>query len=175
LTRNANTKLFRSVRAAKEFLVEKIVAEAEHESVPLSEVEWKMLYFSETGWTLPDMAEVNEKFDAEYDQCEYEDRARALVNSYLKHADGGERTNWDEAVKTLREGDHYLLVVIGQSRAKRGGLNAWVPQSSLEFSRHGSKRPTGDLLRLWVVALALLAGTLIVWYVLYRFFGPGSR
>ena len=30
-----------------------------------------MLYFSETAWTLPDMAEVNQEFDSNYDQGEF--------------------------------------------------------------------------------------------------------
>jgi hypothetical protein len=38
-----------SVREAKEFLISKIVAEAQHENAPLSETERKMLYFTETG------------------------------------------------------------------------------------------------------------------------------
>jgi hypothetical protein len=37
-----------------------------------------MLYFSETHWTLPNIAEVNEQFDAEYDQDEYEEKSRGL-------------------------------------------------------------------------------------------------
>lgn len=41
---------------AIDFLVGRIAQRAEQEGVPLSEVERKMLYFSETAWTLPDMA-----------------------------------------------------------------------------------------------------------------------
>ena len=58
---------FSTPREAKEFLVSRIVAEAQREGVPLSEIERKMLYFSETGWTLPDMMEVDEAFDRDYD------------------------------------------------------------------------------------------------------------
>ncbi len=31
-----------------------------------------MLYFSETAWTLPDIREVNNEFDKNYHQNEYE-------------------------------------------------------------------------------------------------------
>jgi hypothetical protein len=51
---------FSTAREAKEFLVSEIVAEAQRKNVPLSEIERKMLYFSETGWTLPDIMEVNQ-------------------------------------------------------------------------------------------------------------------
>src|SRR5436309_14122782 len=62
----------RDAREAKEFLISKIVAEAQRENAPLSEIERKMLYFTESGWTLPDIMQVSEQFDREYDQDEYE-------------------------------------------------------------------------------------------------------
>jgi hypothetical protein len=46
---------FHSGRQAKEFLISEIIAEAQRENVALSDVERKMLYFTETGWTLPDI------------------------------------------------------------------------------------------------------------------------
>jgi len=57
-------KAFRSGREAKEFLISRILAEAQRENLPLSEVERKMLYFTESGWTLPETAAISEKFDA---------------------------------------------------------------------------------------------------------------
>jgi hypothetical protein len=45
---------FTAARHAKEFLVSRIVTEAQREGVALSEIEREMLYFSETSWTLPD-------------------------------------------------------------------------------------------------------------------------
>jgi hypothetical protein len=59
---------FATARDAKEFLVSRIITESQREGVPLSEVERKMLYFSETAWTLPDIGEVNDAFDREYNQ-----------------------------------------------------------------------------------------------------------
>jgi len=46
-------KAFHSGREAKEFLIGELVGEAQRENMPLSEVERKMLYFTESGWTLP--------------------------------------------------------------------------------------------------------------------------
>ena len=57
---------FPSAREAKEFLVARIVEEARREGVPLSEVERKMLYFSETGWTLPDMMQISDALNQEF-------------------------------------------------------------------------------------------------------------
>ena len=38
-----------------------------------------MLYFTENYWTLPDMMEVNEAFDRDYDTAEYEKKIAQLV------------------------------------------------------------------------------------------------
>jgi len=74
-------KAFHSGREAKEFLISNIVAEAQRENVPLSEVERKMLYFTESGWTLPDIMQVNEDFDRDYDQDEYERKVAKLARN----------------------------------------------------------------------------------------------
>jgi len=63
---------FPTVRAAKEYLAGKITEQAVREGAPLTEVERKMLYFSETGWTLPGIMAVSEEFDRDCDQDEYE-------------------------------------------------------------------------------------------------------
>ena len=59
----------------------RIVAEAQREGVSLSEIERKMLYFSETDWTLPDIDKVSEAFEREYDNDEYEKKITSLINN----------------------------------------------------------------------------------------------
>jgi hypothetical protein len=77
--RREHPSRFGNAREAKEFLVSKIADEAQREGAPLSEVERKMLYFTENYWTLPDMMEVNEAFDRDYDAAEYEKKIAQLV------------------------------------------------------------------------------------------------
>jgi SOS response regulatory protein OraA/RecX len=72
---------FASGRDAKEFLVARIVVEAQREGVSLAEIERKMLYFSETDWTLPDIDKVSEAFEREYDNDEYEKKIRSLIHN----------------------------------------------------------------------------------------------
>jgi hypothetical protein len=72
---------FATPRDAKEFLVSRIIAESRLEGVPLSHVETKMLYFSETAWTLPDIGEVIEAFDRECNQAEYEHKIGTLIRN----------------------------------------------------------------------------------------------
>jgi hypothetical protein len=106
---------FATGRDAKEYLVGRIVDEARREGVPLSEIETKMMYFSETAWTLPDIREVNAAFEREYDDAEYEQKIAGLIRRL--RANAGERDTkelavWDEAVGVLRGEDHYLLVLV---------------------------------------------------------------
>lgn len=171
-------KRFRSVREAKEFLVGKIVGEAERDGVPLSEVERKMLYFTETGWTLPDMGEVNDRFDLEYAQDEYEDRISGLVRSYLARIGVGnyeELADWAEAIEKLSEGDHYLLALIPPAPSRGSWLPAWLPDFSDSYSERRLKRTPGDRLRLWIAAFALVFGGLALMLLLNRIFGSGWR
>jgi hypothetical protein len=114
-------KTFGSVRDAKEFLVSSIVAEAQLEGVSLSEIERKMLYFSETAWTLPDIADVSDVFDRKYDQAKYEEKIGALVRNFCVQSRKNNRANfdsWTEAVRMLGGEDHYLLVLISAASSK---------------------------------------------------------
>ena len=106
---------FTTVRDAKEFLISRIVTEAQREGSPLSEIERKMLYFSETGWTLPDAMDVSDTFDRDYDQTEYEKKIGLLVRNFCADSRKNNRDDfrsWTEAVCILRREDHYLLVLI---------------------------------------------------------------
>ncbi|SRR6266567_863523 len=109
-------KAFHSGREAKEFLISRIIVEAQRENVPLSEIERKMLYFTESGWTLPDMTAVYEEFDREYDQNEYEKRIANLIRRADKHTrkeSSDEYEAWWAAVRFLKREDHYISVTIG--------------------------------------------------------------
>jgi len=104
-----------TAREAKEFLVGRIVAEAQCEGVSLSGVETKMMYFSETGWTLPDIEEVNEAFDKDYDLAVYERKIGGLARNFCSNARKAapaELEQWNNAVQRLSQEDHYLLVLI---------------------------------------------------------------
>lgn len=103
---------FSSSRAAKEYLIERIVAQAKQDGAELDEIERKMLYFTESGWTLPDMAEVSAKFDQEYSQDEYEGKIGQVVRRVHETASEADEEAWDEAIAVLGLEDHYLLVLI---------------------------------------------------------------
>ena len=147
---------FRTIRETKDYLADKIVDEAKREGIPLSEIERKMLYFTETGWTLPDMMKVSEEFDRDYDQNEYEQKIGGLVSSIEARGDARgqqEIEDWDEAVLKLSDEDHYLLILIDAAAKTRRELPSflrvlepWIP--SLDSS---GPRPPKDLARLFLV------------------------
>ena len=60
----------RRAQDAKEYLIAEIVREAQLENVTLSEIERKMLYFTEQVESLPDIYDVAAKFDNECDATE---------------------------------------------------------------------------------------------------------
>ena len=129
---------FHSGREAKEFLISQIVTEAQRENIPLSEVERKMLYFTESGWTLPDIMKVSEDFDREYDQDDYEQKIARLVAKTDKNVREGQRDDyerWWAAIRFLEREDHYITVMIRLARL----------------------RPRGDQLRLFATGLGIVA------------------
>ncbi|HWF37778.1 MAG TPA: hypothetical protein VG322_04620 [Candidatus Acidoferrales bacterium] len=119
-------KSFANAREAKEFLVSRIVAEAERENVPLSEIERKMLYFSETGWTLPDMTKVNDEFDREYGQSKYEMKITHLIRGgtkRLRKQNPEEFKLWISAARKLKKEDHYISVMLEAAHVPSGSVS----------------------------------------------------
>lgn len=102
-----------SERDAKEFLVSQIVGEAERQGHPLSDLERKMLYFSESGWTIPDALDVSAAFDREYDTDQYEQKIASLVQAARMRATGETAARWTSAIDKLAEGDHYISIMLG--------------------------------------------------------------
>ena len=140
---------------AKEFLVSRIVEEARRRHARLSELERKMLFFSEGYPTLPDIMEVNEKFEAEYDSEKYEEKIRMLSKSAFQRDQKESPENiplWREAVKVLNKEDHYILVMLD------------VPRSGNEFAKGLPLVPTKWFIPTLIVgALAVAVGAAIRW------------
>jgi hypothetical protein len=101
-------------REAKDFLVAQTAEQAAREGVPLSDLEKRMMYFTESGYVPEDPIKLNDEFEAEHDTAEYEAKiSRLLHHAYkrLQKENDEARRRWDDAIKCLRRGDHYLLVM----------------------------------------------------------------
>jgi len=182
---------FHSAREAKEFLISKIVEEAIREGTVLSEIERKMLYFSETDWTLPDISAVSDEFDRGYDQGEFESKIVGLVrhayNNILQDY-GDEYDKWWSAVRVLDRQDHYVLVIIRQAALRPRGdqlklfgtaivvaglfltfifVSIYLESRyRLDFGKYMPSRDTREFL--W---WAILVSLTIVYFLLRRFLG----
>src|ERR1041385_1148455 len=101
------------VLEAKDFLVQQTAEQAALENVPLSDLERRMMYFTETDECPEDPYALNDAFEAEYDTEEYQKKISRLLNrahARLKNENPSSARIWDEAIEELRKGDHYLLV-----------------------------------------------------------------
>jgi len=128
--------------------VGRIVGQARRDGIPLSEVERKMLYFTETDWAPPDIVETARRFECECDAADYERKIAQLIRNALIDADQEEFDAWHEAIRTLDKEDHYLGVMLDQAGAKVEAV-----------------RPPGDRLKLWGGALAIMLGFLCLVYL----------
>jgi len=102
------------VREAKDFLVQQTAEQAQLEGAPLSDLEKRMMYFTESGYVPEDPIALNDEFEAQYDTDEYEGKiAKLLHHAYQRARKENDETRrrFDTAIKSLRRGDHYLLVM----------------------------------------------------------------
>lgn len=99
--------------SSKQFLISRVIDEALFEHVALSEVERKMLQYSEIHETSNLMREVNEEFEREYDSDEYEAKIINLLrNARDRDSSTGQGQMWHDAIKALKNEDHYILVMV---------------------------------------------------------------
>ena len=105
-----------NTRQAKDFLAQQAADQAALEKVPFSDLEKRMMYFSESDPSSCDNPiDLNADFEKQYDTKEYEPKiSRLLHRSYkrLKNEDREKLRYWTEAIDTLRKGDHYVLVLL---------------------------------------------------------------
>ena len=105
-----------NTKQAKEFLVQQAAEQAALENVPLSDLEKRMMYFTESdAASCANPLDLNSEFEEQYDTEEYEGKISQLLHhayKRLKHEDPEKLRNWNQAVHTLRKGDHYILVLL---------------------------------------------------------------
>ncbi len=139
---------------------------------------------------------LNDEFRAAYDTEEYEAKVSKLLHqAYARAKKEKPRAaeTWDEAIRQLKKGDHYILVLWNVRQPKEIGsdqLKIWVGAIALvgtvlilvflfPTSHHrGSWQPTGGTYRPvpdWLrgILLALFAGTYL-WSVGISRFPPTS-
>jgi hypothetical protein len=140
-------------KQAKDFLIQQITEQADRENMPLSDIEKKMMYFTESDATSCDNpVELNEEFEAQNDTATYEVKISRLLHHArlrLKEEDPERMRDWDQSIRTLRKGDHYILVL-------------WDLNPSGE-------RPAGDSLKLLGSAVLIATGVLVTGFLAAKY------
>ena len=147
---------FSDDRSALDFVASRIAEEAHREGIPFSEIERKMLYFSETAWTLPDIWQISDEFDRDYDQDAYEKKVSQLIRREATRARKLQKEEfeaWTEAIARLSKHDRYLLVMLRQAGLRATGRSV--------------RTHRWRLFDVCVVVAALLGG--LVWLIGQRF------
>ncbi|MGA2900633.1 MAG: hypothetical protein ABSF40_10440 [Candidatus Acidiferrales bacterium] len=105
-------------KEAKDFLADQAAQQAALDHTPISDLEKRMMYFTESDpASCGDPFRLHDEFEEKYDTAEYEAKmSRLLHRAYkrLKAENPGGKLQWDEAMSTLEKGDHYVLLLSGQ-------------------------------------------------------------
>ncbi len=105
--------------SAKEFLISKVLRQADEDGILLSQLERRMLSFSEGKASVEDI-EAAEQFEHEYDNGAYEATiARLLRRAFERDVKLGHKRQWHAAVRALRNEDWYIVVMLQQAGIKR--------------------------------------------------------
>jgi hypothetical protein len=132
---------------AKDFLVQQTAEQAQREGIALSDLEKRMMYFTEGPDASEDPITLNEEFEAQYDTVGYETKiARLMRHAYrrLKKESPEAARTWDAAIRELKKGDHYILVM-------------WKLLSSATSAPWGFWKTMGASLVLVAVLMAMIA------------------
>ncbi|HMI49881.1 MAG TPA: hypothetical protein VK525_00115 [Candidatus Saccharimonadales bacterium] len=104
-----------NTKDAKDFLADQAAQQAALDHIPISDIEKRMMYFTESdSASCGDPVTLNDEFEEKYGTTEYEAKmSRLLHRAYkrLKAENPGGKLHWDEAISTLEKGDHYVLVL----------------------------------------------------------------
>lgn len=142
------------VLEAKDFLVQQTAEQAALENVPLSDLEKRMMYFTETDECPEDPIALNDAFETEYDNDEYEAKISKLMRharSRIKKENPEAARKWKEAIQELSKGDHYIMILCNGSDLVPGASKERPPYDSLKLLLAG-------LLLVAVVMGAMLLG-----------------
>lgn len=168
------------MKSSKQFVIDRILDQARIEGVPLTDIEIRMLKFTEATSGSKDL-EAAEIFEREYNDEEYEEKIAKLIrHAYDREKQWGKQENWDDALVRLAGRDLYLNVMIARSGVgndSTGVLGDWrfflyavsawavsvIAAFLVGFSPFGARLIRSDALRL-ILTVCIFASP----YVLLR-------
>lgn len=137
-----------TIPQARQFLVDRVVDEAKREGVPLTDVEIRMLAFSEASAS-PEDKDAAAVFKRDYDDEQYEGKITLMLRTvYERDIESGMKADWDQSLDELLEEDMYLFVML-----EKAGIVKTTTSLSL---------PDWRLIQGLLPALAFIAAGIIV-------------
>jgi hypothetical protein len=115
-----------SQASAKQFFISKVVNQAEREGINLSKAEKYQLAWSESDPSFVMDYKLNEQFEKEMTQEEFEKKIQALIkNAYETDIskDKDMKETYRTAYKSLKQGDHFILIMINDAIGSK--LRKW--------------------------------------------------
>lgn len=111
---------------AKRLFVEKVVAQARLEGGSLSDAERTMLSWSESDPDFVVDPQLPVRLAAEISDEEYEKKVAGLLARRFEaevDSDPAAKARWRQAAEVLRQGDHYILIMLDAAVGRR--LKPW--------------------------------------------------
>jgi len=170
-----------AVAKAKEFLVDRVVDQARREKVSLSDVEVRMLGFSEPAASAAG-TDTSSTFERDYDDEAYETKIALLLNHvYDRDVEGGLKADWDRHLDEIADEDLYLLVMLEKAGIMKTTTSFLLPDWRMAlnliptlifialgivvaFTPLGARLVPSIFIRLGILVLLWSAPFLIGWF-----------
>jgi hypothetical protein len=136
------------VSEAKDFLVKQTAIQAALDGVTLSDVEKRMMCFTEGPDATEHPTELNDEFEAEHDTATYEAKVSKLLRrayARVKKENPETARTFNDSLLILKKGDHYMLVLWG------------VNDTNILADKSTQERPPYDNLKLISTAFLVVA------------------
>ena len=118
--------MIRTLTEARRFFIDKVLAEARHQGMALTDAEQQMLGWSESAPDSTADPDLVERLAAEISDEDYESKVGSLLGAALARDLQSDKHSLDDyrrAHALLRQGDHYILVMIDRALGRR--LRPW--------------------------------------------------
>jgi hypothetical protein len=118
--------MIRTPTEARRFFIDKVLAEARHQGMALTGAEQQMLGWSESAPDSTADPDLVERLAAEISDEDYESKVGSLLGAALARdlqSDKHALDDYRRAHALLRQGDHYILVMIDRALGRR--LRPW--------------------------------------------------
>ena len=147
------------MKSSKQFVIDRILDQAKLDGVPLTDIETRMLGFTEATASATDL-EAAKVFERDFDDEEYETKiARLIRRAYERDKKDDNLESWNRALARIAGGDLYLHVMLERAGIEQNTLSALF--SDWRFLVYGLLPPALCVAGAIVIALSPFGARLI--------------